>query len=236
VRAVILAAGNGGRLRPATLARPKPLVSVMGRPLIAYTVESLSRAGIRHVVVVTGYRGDQLRQALGSGSAFGCSISYVSNDAFRGGNGYSLYRARASTEGRPFVLAMADHLVSKDLVEAVASGKPERPRLAVDFGRYPGPVVKESTKVKVRPDGRVVAIGKGLNAFNAIDTGVFYLTSDVFDYFPTALHTAELSHVMQRYLARVGGFYATDVTGAFWWDIDTLEDLRTAEGLLAQGA
>ncbi|MEJ5220904.1 MAG: sugar phosphate nucleotidyltransferase, partial [Tepidiforma sp.] len=64
MRAVILAAGDGGRLGHLTRERPKPLVEVAGRPIIAYTLDALAAAGIRDVAVILGYRAAQLGEAL----------------------------------------------------------------------------------------------------------------------------------------------------------------------------
>lgn len=76
MKAMILAAGRGERLRPLTDRLPKPLVEVAGRPLIVHLIEALARAGFRELVVNLGYRGAQIREALGDGAAFGVDIAY----------------------------------------------------------------------------------------------------------------------------------------------------------------
>ncbi|BCX82811.1 N-acetyl-alpha-D-muramate 1-phosphate uridylyltransferase [Methylomarinovum caldicuralii] len=76
MKAMILAAGRGERLRPLTDRLPKPLVEVAGKPLIVHLIEALARAGFRDLVVNLGYRGAQIREALGDGSAFGVDIAY----------------------------------------------------------------------------------------------------------------------------------------------------------------
>jgi len=76
VKAMILAAGRGERMRPLTDSVPKPLLEVAGKPLIVHVVERLARAGFTGLVVNLGYRGDQIRVALGDGSAWGVRIDY----------------------------------------------------------------------------------------------------------------------------------------------------------------
>ncbi len=76
MKAMILAAGRGSRLRPLTDHTPKPLLTVNGKPLIAYLLQQLQRAGIREVVINTGWLGEQLEQALGDGKRFQLKIAY----------------------------------------------------------------------------------------------------------------------------------------------------------------
>lgn len=76
MKAMVLAAGRGERMRPVTDATPKPLVRVGGRALIAWHLMALARAGVREVVVNLSWLGAQLREALGDGQAFGVHLRY----------------------------------------------------------------------------------------------------------------------------------------------------------------
>jgi MurNAc alpha-1-phosphate uridylyltransferase len=76
MKAMILAAGRGERLRPLTLRTPKPLLMVRGRPLIAWHLATLARMGVREVVINLSWLGEQIRAALGDGAAFGLAIHY----------------------------------------------------------------------------------------------------------------------------------------------------------------
>jgi len=76
MKAMILAAGRGERLRPLTDSRPKPLLEVRGKPLIAYHLEALARAGFSEIVINLSWLGAQIRQRLGAGAAFGVRIEY----------------------------------------------------------------------------------------------------------------------------------------------------------------
>jgi N-acetyl-alpha-D-muramate 1-phosphate uridylyltransferase len=81
MKALVLAAGRGERMRPLTDTLPKPLLPVAGRPLIAYHLEALARAGIRDVVVNLSWLGDLLRAALGDGARYGVRIRYSDEGA-----------------------------------------------------------------------------------------------------------------------------------------------------------
>jgi MurNAc alpha-1-phosphate uridylyltransferase len=76
MKAMILAAGRGERLRPLTDSTPKPLLEVRGKPLIVYHLEALRKAGFNEVVINLSWLGDQIRTRLGNGSEFGISIEY----------------------------------------------------------------------------------------------------------------------------------------------------------------
>lgn len=76
MRAMILAAGRGERLRPLTDETPKPLVQVGGKPLIEHHIAGLAAAGFRKLVINLAHLGDQIETALGNGSRFGVNIAY----------------------------------------------------------------------------------------------------------------------------------------------------------------
>jgi MurNAc alpha-1-phosphate uridylyltransferase len=76
MKAMILAAGRGERLRPLTDSTPKPLLEVAGKPLIGYHLEALARADFTEVVINLSWLGEQIRDRLGDGAAYGLSIEY----------------------------------------------------------------------------------------------------------------------------------------------------------------
>jgi len=76
MKAMILAAGRGERMRPLTDNTPKPLLSVAGKPIIQYTIEQLVEAGFKEIVINIAYLGQQIKDTLGTGAQFGASICY----------------------------------------------------------------------------------------------------------------------------------------------------------------
>ena len=76
MKAMILAAGRGERMRPLTDTTPKPLLQVGGRPLIVWTIEALVKAGFREIVINVSHLGDQIESALGSGEGWNAAIRY----------------------------------------------------------------------------------------------------------------------------------------------------------------
>ncbi|MCW8926305.1 MAG: sugar phosphate nucleotidyltransferase, partial [Xanthomonadales bacterium] len=81
MRAMILAAGRGERLRPLTDHTPKPLLEVHGRPLIAHHLENLAAAGFREVVINLAHLGNMIRESLGDGERWGLNIHYSNEPA-----------------------------------------------------------------------------------------------------------------------------------------------------------
>ncbi len=108
MRAMILAAGRGERLRPITDRLPKPLVPVGGRPLIEHHLHALARAGFREVVVNLAHLGAQIRASLGDGARFGLVIRY-SDEGGRGlETGGGIHRALPLLGDEPFLVVNAD--------------------------------------------------------------------------------------------------------------------------------
>ena len=107
MRAMILAAGKGTRLRPLTDSTPKPLIDVVGRPMIAFPLELLRRAGICEVVINLHHLGDKIRAALGDGSAYGVRITYSVEDPILDTGG-AIEAAREFLCDGTFVVANAD--------------------------------------------------------------------------------------------------------------------------------
>jgi N-acetyl-alpha-D-muramate 1-phosphate uridylyltransferase len=85
MKAIVLAAGRGERMRPLTDTTPKPLLQVRGRPLIEWHLQALARGGVRDVVVNTAWLEEQIVAALGDGSRFGLSIRYSREGRDHGG-------------------------------------------------------------------------------------------------------------------------------------------------------
>jgi NDP-sugar pyrophosphorylase family protein len=128
MRAMILAAGFGSRLRPLTDRVPKPLIPVAGRPMIAYPLAVLRAAGITEVIINLHHLGAQLRAALGDGAAYGVSITYSEEDPILDTGG-AIRKAEPFLRGGTFAVLNADTVIDLDLTAVVARHR-ERGALA----------------------------------------------------------------------------------------------------------
>jgi N-acetyl-alpha-D-muramate 1-phosphate uridylyltransferase len=108
VKAMLLAAGRGERMRPLTDSLPKPLVRVGGRPLIGWHLTRLARAGVREAVINVSWLGEQLRAALGDGGDFGVRISWSEEGPVPLETGGGIFRALPLLGPGAFLVVNAD--------------------------------------------------------------------------------------------------------------------------------
>lgn len=231
-KAVVLAAGRGDRLERLTDECAKCLVLVAGRPMIHYVLTSLARAGVGEAVLVVGYCGEQVERELGDGGKFGLKLHYAWNREYALGNASSLWRALPLVAGEPFLLVMADHLCSASLLKTFLDQLDGRSAIAVDRSDLGQERIEEATKVALN-DSLVMDLGKGLARWDAVDTGFSHWAAGAFGPASDAPAEGELAALMTRIARTEGGLTAGDVGGHFWLDVDTEQDLRLAERLLA---
>ena len=108
MKAIILAAGRGERMRPLTDRIPKPLVPVAGKPLIAYHLEALARAGVRDIVINLSHLGAQIPAALGDGSRFGVRVQYSDEGPVPFETGGGIFNALPLLGPGPFIVVNGD--------------------------------------------------------------------------------------------------------------------------------
>ncbi len=235
--ALVLAAGQGTRLRKDEADLPKPLHVVAGKTLIGRAVSNLASAGIERVVVVIGFSRDLVRAAIERDpdvTASGVRLEFVVNEDWHTSFGASLLAGRGHFT-RPFVLAMADHVCEVALFENAVSADLTAADLVLMVDRRVGDVFDLPDCTKVKTDGsRIVAIGKHLTDFDAIDTGVFAIDPVFFDVLGTvytAKPSASVSEGVQQ-LAAIGRAKVSDIGDLFWQDVDTPEALERAERIL----
>jgi choline kinase len=234
-KGIILAAGDGDRLGTLTAIRPKVLLPVNGKgQLIRYPIEALAAAGVYDIAIVVGYLGDKVIEMLGTGSDFGVRLQYIRNSDYLGGNAISVYKAREWALGEPVVLCMGDHLIDGEIVKHLLGKQPFNETLCVDYTPAHHHELAEATKVTVDSVGYIKDIGKDLVYWDALDTGVFLLTENFFQalnelvqYYGTDI---EISDVIRFLVSRGHHFDTCDVSGCFWADVDTKEDLDMARG------
>jgi MurNAc alpha-1-phosphate uridylyltransferase len=114
MKAIVLAAGRGERLRPITDTIPKPLVTVAGKPLIVYHLEALARAGVRDVVVNLSWLGDKLRAVLADGSRYGVRITYTDEGPVALETGGGIFNAIQHLGPGPFLVVNGDAFTDID--------------------------------------------------------------------------------------------------------------------------
>lgn len=232
--AVILAAGRGSRLARGQTDPDefsKPLFNVAGRTLIQRVLDCCVTVGVQRAIVVTGYRADLVRDQ--ARRAEGIEVVDVYNDRWEEPNGVSVLAARDQVNG-PFFLMMADHLFdSSILVDLAATESTADVTLATDRRIDGIPDLVDATKVRVEGQ-QIVAIGKELSDFNAIDCGLFRCTRALFPALDDAAAGAPPSLTAGlKALIRLGTFHSLDIGNRWWQDVDTPRMAQAAEIILA---
>lgn len=233
--AVILAAGAGVRLRHEG-DPPKPLTPVLGETLLEHSIRSFVDFGVRHCTVVVGFQGSTVaRAARLLGEQYEVQVTTVHNADWERGNGTSVLAASAVV-GRPFFLAMGDHLFEPQILETLASqAQGASLTLAVDhaWASLDRADLEEATKVRLHGSA-IVDIGKEIRSFDAVDTGIFLCRPALFSAIEVSLDEGDASlSGGVRVLAARGEAEAVAITGRFWQDVDTPADLPRAEQRLA---
>ena len=227
--AVILMAGTGSRLRGSANTIAKPLIPIAGRPLISYAIDSFDRAGVTTLHAVVGPNGDELAAMVAPLLPAHMRFNPIANQNWQKQNGISLLTA-AGKVCAPFFLAMGDHLFESLILEQlVAHADLTRLNLATD--KKINSIFDLDDAMKVRTEDRlIVAIGKKLESYNAIDTGIFLCPEILFDYLRRALKNDDCSLADGvRLMAEDGKALAIDIGEAWWQDVDTPEMLARAE-------
>jgi 1L-myo-inositol 1-phosphate cytidylyltransferase len=222
--AIVLAAGEGSRLRSA--APLKPLCTVASRTLLDHVLAGLATAGVKRVVVVLGYGAEQIEAHLAAGPA-PLIVETVRTD-HRQPNGVSALAAWPRARGDPALLVMCDHLVDPALYRRVAvSGSGAGAKLAVDR-RLRNPRVDLADVTRVQTAGeRIVTLGKGIEPYDCFDTGVFAVGPELFAALD-ALPSPSLSQGVAS-LAAAGKASIIDCSDLEWIDVDDARALDDAE-------
>ena len=231
-QAVILAAGEGQRLRAEGYL--KPLTPVLGVTLLERAILACSSAGVAECIVVLGHGKESIGERLDefAGRA-GIAVRGVENPHWKEGNGTSALAAQPYIRGS-FLLSMCDHVVDPAVIPCLLSAGNENAEclLAVDYRVDKVFRLHDATKVELA-NSTIIAIGKSLQSYTAVDIGLFFCQPTVFEALEQARTDGEgsLSAGWRRLIPR-RQFQALDIGEAFWVDVDTPESLQHAERVL----
>jgi len=233
---LILAAGNGERMKPLPTACAKPFVPACGRPLLEHVILTAHEAGIRRFVVVVGERGWRSRRQLRFGPGRRAAIEWVKNEESDKENGVSALKARDKFH-EPFLLLMADHLFQSKTAAGLLRQSVDAGHVILAVDRKVDRIFDLEDATKVMVHGKLVSeIGKTLPIFNAVDTGMFLCDPALFDALRASQScgNCSLSDGM-RYLSRRGRLHAWDIGAGLWLDVDTPQALIRGEEMLRRG-
>jgi glucose-1-phosphate thymidylyltransferase len=236
IKGVVLAGGLGSRLRPLTKVTNKHLLPVYDRPMIHYPIETLRRAGVREIMLVTGGNsaGDFLR-LLGNGAELGLNAIYYAYQEGERGIADALGLCEHFADGERIVVILGDNILEADVTPYVArfESQPSGARILLkevdDAQRFGVPVFE---------DGRIVAIEEKPQTPKSryAVVGFYMFDRRVFDFIraltPSRRDELEIADVHNRYI-RDGDLHYDVLEGA-WSDAGTFESLFRASELVAR--
>lgn len=229
MKAMILAAGLGTRLRPLTQNTPKALILVHGQPLIVYSIRLLKKHGIKEVLINLHHLGELIEKELGDGKKFGMKITYSWEDQLLGTGG-GIKKAESFFEEGPFFVLNSDILIDLNLKNLFKFHRLKK-GLATMVVR-PREEDSPYTPIYLGSRDRILDIGVGdtipLSEEIFMYTGAQVLESAFLDYLPSHQETCIIRQGYQPALAdnkKIYGYRYND----YWNDLGTLDRYRQAE-------
>jgi dTDP-glucose pyrophosphorylase len=220
---VLMAGGQGTRLRPLTDDIPKPMLAVGGRPLLEHVLDQVRDAGLSRVLMAVNYRAEVIEAHFGDGSEFGVDIGYLREDRPLGSAG-ALRLAGAELD-RPFVVMNADLLTNVNLGALMRFHHEEGNVVTVGVRQY----VLELPYGVVELDGtRVTGLSEKPKPKYYINAGIYAVNPGALGLIPSSREAFHMTDVIEEVLTdggRVGAFAVRE----YWLDIGQLADYERAE-------
>ena len=184
MKAIIMAGGEGSRLRPLTCTKPKPMVRLLDRPAIEYTIALLKKHQITELGITARYLPGEIMEYFGDGSEYGVSISYFIEETPLGTAG-SVRNARSFLDGT-FLVISGDAMTDIDLSDALDFHKKNSADATLVLKQVDVPL--EYGVVVTEPDGRIARFIEkptwGEVVSDMVNTGIYILEPEVFDHAP----------------------------------------------------
>ncbi|MGR3220716.1 MAG: NTP transferase domain-containing protein [Candidatus Anammoxibacter sp.] len=233
MKCLIIAAGKGSRLQ--NRGKSKPLIPVLGIPLIERVIRSVTASGINDFYIVTGYQGELVKTFIGAlRKRIGINVTFIVNNEWEKDNGHSVLKAKGSLN-EPFLLLMADHLFDPVNVKRLIKHPLDNGDIILGVDKdVHNPLIDldDVTKVSTEKD-EIREIGKNLTGYNGFDTGIFLCTPAIFNAIErrsSESNDTTLSGAVQL-LAATGNAKVHDIEG-YWIDVDDSVAIKKAESIL----
>ena len=228
--AVILAAGEGQRLRPFTALKPKVMIPIGNKPILRYVIEAVAQNGIRNIAIVVGYKKEQVIDYFGSGEHFDVEIDYLEQPQ-QLGTGHALKQAKGKTADK-FLVLSGDNIIEPDTISSLLKMEPNAILVKKQENVFRYGVIKTLDGVLT------YIVEKPKEALsNLVNTGIYTFTSEIFKLIE---QETDLTSVISNMIDR-GHRIKTCETAATWldvvypWDILKLNDLALANTSPAVG-
>lgn len=229
MRAVVMAGGEGTRLRPMTTSLPKPLLPVVNRPLMGHILRLLRRHGFADTVVTVHFLASLIRSYFGDGDDYGLRLQYATEESPLGTAG-SVRNAEAELRGGPFLVISGDALTDIDLTALVERHRKKGSLVTVCLARVPDPV--EFGVMVLDDDDRIVRMlekpGWGQVFSDTVNTGIYVMEPEVFDLVPPGRAVDWAGDVFPLLVEKGAPFHGY-VADGYWEDVGTVERYLVAQ-------
>jgi mannose-1-phosphate guanylyltransferase / phosphomannomutase len=227
MKAVVMAGGEGTRLRPLTSNQPKPMVPIVGKPCMEHIIELLKLHGLEDVIVTVAFLPQAIRSYFGSGETLGVDISYSVEESPLGTAGS--VRLAAGRLDDTFLVISGDALCDVDLTALVAAHRDRQASVTIGLKSVENPL--EFGIVVTDEDGRVERFLEkpswGQVFSDTINTGIYVLEPEVLRHIPSD-RPFDFSKELFPLLLEMGRPMYGHVMDGYWQDIGNLEQFRQA--------
>jgi mannose-1-phosphate guanylyltransferase / phosphomannomutase len=230
MRAVVMAGGEGTRLRPITANQPKPLLPIAGRPILEHVLRLLRRHGLTETVVTVQFLAALVRNYFGDGDDLGMHLEYATEETPLGTAG-SVRNAAEALSDEPFVVISGDALTDIDLSDLIKFHQSHGALVTVALKAVPDPL--EFGMVIADEDGRIERFLEkptwGQVFSDTVNTGIYVMERAALDRVAPHQAVDWSADVFPELLADGSPLYGYVASG-YWEDIGTLESYAKAQG------
>ncbi len=235
MKAVVMAGGEGSRLRPLTIRRPKPMVPVAGKPVMEHILHLLKRHGITEVVVTVQYLASNIEDYFGNGSQFGMHITYSREDVPLGTAGSVKNAEDQLTE--PFLVISGDALTDYDLTALINYHNEKKSLATLLLAHVHDPL--EYGVIITNEDGHITQFLEkpswGEVFSDTINTGMYVLDPRIFSYFEKNKQFDFSQELFPMMLRQGDPLYGYVAPSGYWCDVGNLSEYMRANADILQG-
>lgn len=238
MKAVILAAGKGTRMKEITTAIPKPMVIIKGKPMLEHIIEFIKASGVTDFGVVVGYKQTVVKDHFKDGSFLGVSITYIEQKE-QTGTGAALDLTKEFVSGNHFLFSFGDVLTPKENYKKMLDYYHQSPcDVLLGMNEVDDPYL--GAAIYTDSQNNIIRIiekpPKGTSSTNLTNAGIMVLPSDVYDYTVKLKKSArgeyELTDTFTMFL-KDGRIVKGYKLSGYWKDVGTAQDLETINILLS---
>lgn len=216
--AIILAGGKGERLRPFTEDRPKPMVEILGIPILGYQIQWLQAQGVTNIIIACGYRHEVIRDYFGEGAKWGVHIQYRIESSPLGRGGAIRKSFELLPEGEELVVATNGDIITNCSLQQLVETHVAKKAIATIVLT---PFVSPYGLVETADDSLVVGFTEKPELPYWINGGIYVFSREIQDFLPTQGDHEDSTFPQLAAMGRLVAYKSR----SYWKSVDTVKDL-----------